>query len=127
MGNYHYTYIIIVLVYRNHEDLEECLQSFRKAIKSNYKCVVVNAFYDEESKIKIKEVSQKYGADFLNEKNKGYGYGNNKGIEYAVNQYDYEFIIISNPDIIVRKFDGKNLKSGNVYAPIIITSIIHFK
>lgn len=122
MKNIYYTYIIIVLVYRNYEDLEECLQSFMQTFTCAYKCIVVNAFYDDDSKKTIEEIAHKHSADFLNKENNGYGYGNNEGINYATKLYDYDYMIISNPDVIVKKFDGNSLKPGNVYAPIITTA-----
>ena len=75
-----YKYAAIILVYRNDKDLEECIKSFYEHIE-DCKIVIVNAFYDEESKNKIKDIANVYNCDFINEINKGYSYGNNKGIK----------------------------------------------
>lgn len=48
----------------------------------------------------------------MNVENKGYSYGNNRGIEYCHNNYEYDYIIISNPDIIIKKFDFKVKKTN---------------
>ena len=49
----------------------------------------------------------------MNIENKGYSYGNNKGIQYAQEKYNFDFIIISNPDILVKKIDVKLLYQFN--------------
>lgn len=113
-----YKYAAIILVYRNDKDLEECIKSFYEHIE-DCKIVIVNAFYDEESKNKIKDIANVYNCDFINEINKGYSYGNNKGIEYIKENYDYDYVIISNPDIIIKEFNG-NFMSGGIIAPKII-------
>ncbi len=57
--------------------------------------------------------------------NKGYAYGNNYGIKYAINKHKVDYIIVSNPDIILEEKDIKELlkqlKFNNVslIAPII--------
>lgn len=76
-------------------------------------------YYNDESKSQVESIANKYNCDFLNIENKGYSYGNNAGIKYATDKYDYEYIIISNPDIIIKKFDTYNLKSP-ITAPCII-------
>lgn len=111
----YYQYVAIILIYRNYEDLEECINSMKQNI-SSCQIIVVNAYFDDKSYRKIKEISEKHFCDFLNIPNKGYSYGNNKGVKYAENKYDYEYIIISNPDIVIRSF-GKSLPKYDVIAP----------
>ncbi len=117
-----YKYIICILTYRNDEELEECLLSFKKNIK-DYKAIVVNAFYDKESEEKCKQIADKYDCDFYSVPNKGYGYGNNRAIEYARMKYKFDFIIISNPDVEVRKFNDDILPivQESIVAPRILT------
>ena len=78
-----YNYIAVILVYRNVEDLVECIDSIREKI---YSCriVVVNSYFDDESLNKIKTVAENKDCDFIGIENRGYGYGNNKGIEFAI-------------------------------------------
>lgn len=115
-----YKFIVVILVYRNYSDLIECIDSINKHVKE-CKIIVVNAYYDEISKNKIKKVAIEKKSDFLNIENKGYSYGNNRGIEYANNNYEYEYIIISNPDIVVRKFDDI-IPDAGIIAPKIIAA-----
>lgn len=114
-----YKYIIIILVYRNALDLQECIESIRNGIRS-FKIVIVNAYYDMPSYMEIKKVAQDYGCDFLNIENKGYSYGNNCGIKYARERYQFEYLIIANPDTIVEKFEDSDVNSCDVIAPNIV-------
>ena len=114
-------FIFIILVYRNSDDLEECLESI-KAKAADSRVVIVNAFYDEESSARIRGIAEAGGCDFLEEPNKGYSYGNNAGVAYAAEKYDFDYIIISNPDIIIESFDppADRLKDC-IIAPYIVT------
>lgn len=112
-------YAIVVLVYRNIDDLEECINSFQASIDS-CRIIVVNAFYDDSTNTAIQQLSTGKNCDFISIPNKGYGYGNNAGIAYAQEHYDYEFLIVSNPDITIERFDDTHLMRGTIYAPKII-------
>lgn len=112
--------IFVVLTYRNTEDLKEFIQSVNKNVK-NYKIIIINSFYDEESKIQFEKIAREYNCDFLNIENKGYSYGNNRGIEYANQYYDYKFLIISNPDIIIRRFSTSRFHNGDIFCGYIKT------
>lgn len=97
--------VFCVLTYKNGTDLIDFLKSLRENCRFTYKTIVVNSYYDEESKEKISKTAEEYGCDFLNVPNKGYGAGNNRGIEFAIANYDFEYLIVSNPDIIVKEID----------------------
>lgn len=114
----YYKYIAVVLVYRNVDDLKECIISMKDKIMS-LRIIVINAFFDEETMNKIRDISAEYDCDFINIENKGYSYGNNTGIEYAIKHYRYDYIIVSNPDIIVKQFNAP-LKEYDIIAPKII-------
>lgn len=116
----HYKYIAILLVYRNIDDLKECVASFQQHIP-NCKMIVVNSFYDDKSNALIKHTAQQLGCDFLSVENKGYGAGNNAGIAYARKNYTFGYIIISNPDIIIQQFDDKQVNPHGITAPDIAT------
>lgn len=119
-----YRYIFVVLVYRNTEDLKECLESIQNKV-SSYKVIVVNAYYDEPTKRKVEKISKKYNCDFINIENKGYGFGNNCGIAYARANYDFEYIVISNPDVVIAQFDESYLDADlkyDIIAPKIKTT-----
>lgn len=125
----YYKYVFVILVYRNTGDLVECLESIKSTVPS-FKVIVVNAYYDDPSRDAVQGIAKKFNCDFIDIENKGYSYGNNRGIEYAQNHYDYEYIIISNPDIIVEKFDDRFLKEDfkyDIIAPKIIAASGHFQ
>ncbi len=115
-----YKYIVVVLVYRNADDLVECIESINANI-SSCRIVVVNAYYDDDSYKRIKSIADETDCDFINIENKGYGYGNNVGINHAKSNYDYEYVIIANPDTIIERFDDSGLKENRIYAPKIVS------
>jgi GT2 family glycosyltransferase len=116
----YYKYIFVILVYRNYEDLDECLSSITNKVKSQ-KSIVVNAYYDDETKNRIERIATKYSCDFINIENKGYGYGNNIGIEHALKTYDFDYVVISNPDIIVNSFPD-DFTNADIIAPKITSA-----
>lgn len=98
-----YKYVFVVLVYKN----IDVLRDFFKSLKiSGYKVVVVNSYYDEVSMKDCQNVASTYRADFISIENKGYGYGNNVGAKYAIEHYEYDFLILSNSDIHVNAIDA---------------------
>lgn len=117
LEKYMIDYVFVVLVYRNTADLEDFLVS-TKEITGNYKVIVVNAYFDEKTKSDAQKIAEEFNCDFLNIENKGYSYGNNIGIEYAHTHYDPKFVIVSNPDIVIRRFDLAPCElQGDIIAP----------
>lgn len=118
-----YDIVFVVLVYGNTEDIVDFFKSI-KNINCKYKVILVNSFYNEVSLRECRNVAKKYDSILLEVENRGYGAGNNRGIEFAMQQYEFEFLIVSNPDIIVKKLYFSDLKkySRNVLGPKIITS-----
>ena len=114
--------IIVTLVYRNYEDLIEFITSVKKHILDS-RIIIVNSYFDEDTKEKIVKIAHEYDCDFINVENKGYSHGNNCGIQYARENYDFEQIMISNPDILIEKFtlEKCNNHEAVVYAPLIFT------
>lgn len=120
-----YKYIFCILVYRNVEDIKECIDSINDKVE-NCKIVIVNSFYDNESKNEFEKIAHKNRCDFINVENRGYGFGNNCGVDFIVKKYVYDYIIISNPDIIIKRFDNNinNIIANDnpcLIAPIITT------
>ncbi|MDO5291422.1 MAG: hypothetical protein Q4F05_01605 [bacterium] len=116
----HYNYVFCILVYRNTQDILECIESIKENVK-DYKILIVNSYYDDESMHEFRNIAKTNNCDFLNVENRGYGYGNNMGIQFAIEHYSFDYIVVSNPDIIIEKFDDLLLKQFNqsVIAPII--------
>ena len=113
-----FDFVFVVLVYRNTFDLKDFFQSF--AIPDS-KVIIVNSFYDHESEDVFRTIASENKADFLSVPNKGYGYGNNRGCEYALNHYQFKYLIISNADILIRHLDIRELNPAVVSAPNIKT------
>lgn len=97
--------IFCVLTYMNTEDLKNFLTGINESLLEEYHIIVVNSFWNKQNCEEFEKIAFDNGCDYVQVKNKGYGYGNNKGIEYANSHYDYDFIIICNPDTIIKKIN----------------------
>lgn len=112
--------IYVVLTYRNSDDLIDFIKSVKKNDSKSH-IIVVNSFFDEESKKIIQQISINYKCDFINVENKGYSFGNNQGIDFAIKNYNFEFLIVSNADIIINKFETSLLDNNSIHCCNIIT------
>lgn len=110
--------IFVVLTYINSDDLQDFVNSVKKNVE-DYKVIVVNSFHDEESKKRIRDIAIENGCDFINVENKGYSFGNNRGIEYAFENYNFDFLTVSNADIVINRYNTAELPDG-IFAGIII-------
>lgn len=115
-----YDFIFVVLVFRNTRDLEDFFESNHVP---NSKVIVVNSFYDEESEKRFKEIAVSNNADYINVPNNGYGAGNNAGCKYALEHYEFKYLIISNADITIKSLTIGEVESHGacILAPKIIT------
>lgn len=120
----HYDYVFVVLLYRNMTDVVDLIQSIKENIL-DYHIILVNNFYDEETKGQAEKIANSIDScTFLALENHGYGAGNNAGIRYAMTYFDYRYIIVCNPDTIIKKFDPSVLLGMDeeaIYAPKIIS------
>lgn len=98
-----YDYVFVVLVYKNTDVLKSFFESLDKVF--NKKVILVNSFYDEESERRCHEIASNNNADFISVPNRGFGAGNNRGIEYAKEHYNFKFLILSNSDIVINNFE----------------------
>ena len=112
MGKRFYKYVFIIVTFRNADDLYDFDKSAKNFL-DNYKVIVVNSYFNDETKNRIKNIAEKLDYDFINSENKGYGFGNNIGIEYAKKKYIYDYIVISNSDVIITDFDESNMPMKN--------------
>lgn len=112
-----YEIIFVVLVYKNIDVLENFFKTL--TIPFSYKVVVVNSYFDNASQERCEQVANENHAVFLSIPNKGYSTGNNIGCEYANTNYEYDFLMISNSDIIIHDFDYLRILKDDiaVYAP----------
>lgn len=109
-----YNFIFVVLVYKNTDVL---LSFFENLNVCNSKVIVVNSYYDKLSSVDCRNIAVRYNADFIECENKGYGYGNNIGINYAMSNYSFNYLIVSNSDIIIK--DLNYLSQINIKKAII--------
>lgn len=118
----YYKHIFVVLVYRNTTDIIDFIDSVKNKIR-HCRIIVVNSYFDDESFNKIKLIVSENDCDFINVENKGFSYGNNVGIKYALDHYNFDYVTCSNPDVIINKFDDNILDSNPhlVYGPEITT------
>ncbi|WP_054026169.1 glycosyltransferase family 2 protein [Bacillus sp. FJAT-28004] len=118
--------VFCVVTYKNHTDLVEFIENAKLIIAGgenfSYKIIVINNYADDNSLKKIKEISQLNDCIFIESENKGYGYGNNTGIIYAKENYIFDFLVVCNPDTIMKKFNYSilsNYREG-IIAPEIV-------
>lgn len=114
------TYVLIVLTYRNTKDL---IDFFKHYNIPDSKVVVVNSYFDDETDSLIKDIAITNNADFISVPNNGYGAGNNRGIEYALANFNFKFLIISNADVTINDFPQDLILKNNdcIIAPKIKT------
>lgn len=120
----HYDYVFVVLLYRNMTDILDLIKSIQRNI-SDYHVILVNNFYDEATEKQAEEIAEAIDScTFLSLENHGYGAGNNAGICYAMRHFDYQYVIVCNPDTTIKSFDSSTLLGMDkeaIYAPKIIS------
>lgn len=97
-------FIFCVLCYGSTEDLERYFRNVKK-VRGAYKVIVIDSYYSDEIRSKMHAVAEANDADFIPVPNKGYGAGNNAGIRYALKNYQFRFLAVTNPDIDFLGFD----------------------
>lgn len=115
-------FIFVILLYRNMQDIREYLTNLN-SFDISKKVILVNNYFDKDTKDEADTIAFEFDCDIIHSENNGYGCGNNQGIRYAQENYRYEYIIVSNPDVLINKFDSDRLLSMSdcVVGPIIHT------
>lgn len=113
----YYDILFVVLVYKNIEVLKGFFASLK--MSCTYKVVIVNSFFDEITENDCRLMADNYHADFIAVPNKGYGTGNNIGCQYAIDNYQFRYLIISNSDVVIRDLSSLMQMTDvrAVYAP----------
>lgn len=116
---------MIILNYNDYETTNKYIKKI-KDFKSLNQIVIVDNNSTDGSYKKLSELNNNKISVIKTDKNKGYAYGNNYGINYLNDKTDVEYIIISNPDIIVEekvinklKKDLDNNVDISLIAPVI--------
>lgn len=119
-----YHLIFIVVTYKNADDINMFYENLEQTLKNtSYLVVNVDNYYSETVSALIKQITLSHGGIYIGSANRGYGAGNNLGIQYAVDNCSFRYICISNPDVITGNIDmlkGITLKKC-ILAPDIIT------
>ncbi|WP_074036142.1 hypothetical protein [Exiguobacterium sp. AT1b] len=115
--------MFIVLTYKNTKDIEDYLLNLNTInIKFTYKVIIVNSFSDKETSLSISNLSKKNKCEFIECENKGYSFGNNLGINYAINNFDFKYMIVCNADTEIISLSLEELeKTDGIIAPKILT------
>lgn len=92
---------IILLNYNGYHDTIECLKSLDKIKYSNYKIIVVDNSSTDDSLSILEEYTRNTEVKLISSGyNGGFAYGNNVGIQYAL-QFDPAYILLLNNDTVV--------------------------
>lgn len=95
-------YIMVTIVVLNYNDSENTIKFVKRIINYsiiNHIIIVDNCSTDNSVTNLSSYVDEKINLIVTN-KNGGYGFGNNYGILYAIREFNSEYILISNPDVI---------------------------
>lgn len=100
---------MVILNYNDYETTNKYIDMI-KDYKSLNKIVIVDNNSTDGSYDKLNKLSNNKISVIKTDSNKGYSYGNNYGIKYLDENSDVDYIIISNPDIIVEEKVIKKLQ-----------------
>lgn len=100
---------MVILNYNDYETTSKYIDMI-KNYKSINHIVIVDNNSTDGSYEKLSSISNNKTKVIKTDKNKGYAYGNNFGINYLNKNSDVDYIIISNPDIIVEEKVIKKLQ-----------------
>ena len=100
---------MIILNYNDLETTKKYINNI-KDYKVLDKIIIVDNKSTDNSYEELKKISNDKISVIETDDNKGYAYGNNFGIKYLNEHSKVDYIIISNPDIIVEEKDIKRLK-----------------
>lgn len=95
---------VIIVNYNDTQDTVEYIKKITEYEIINRIVVVDNMSTTSSAFKSLKKLEDKKITAIQSEKNGGYGYGNNFGIKYLEKQNEeYDYIIISNPDIDIKE------------------------
>jgi GT2 family glycosyltransferase len=117
-----YDVIFVVLIYKNINDIINLIPQVER-IKLSHRIIMVDSYSSDECSRKLRKIANENNCDFLSMENKGYGAGNNCGIDYALKKYDFDYLVVCNADIDILKFPSTMPieYKGKLIAPLIST------
>lgn len=93
---------ILTLNYNDANSTINFVESIKKFDCVNHILIVDNKSTDD-SVIQLKKVLSSKTSLICTEKNGGYGYGNNCGIQYLKKKFKSKFILLANPDVLIEE------------------------
>lgn len=91
--------VVIILNYNDYKTTSKLINHIKDYSEVD-KIVVVDNRSTDDSFETLKKYRNKKVHVIQSGQNKGYAYGNNVGIKYAIEKFNPEFITIANPDVI---------------------------
>jgi len=93
--------VFVILNYNSKEDTKNLVQNINKIL--DIPIVIVDNCSPSNDYEELKKLETKNVKVIKSNRNGGYAYGNNLGIEYAIREFNPKYIFIANPDIIINK------------------------
>ena len=90
----------VVLNYNDHLQTKQAICELEKIRIIDYIIIIDNRSTDDSYKL-LKDFENNIIKVFCTERNGGYGYGNNFGVKISKNDFNCDFAIICNPDVII--------------------------
>lgn len=119
-----YDFIFVVVNYRTVDDLISFIVSCEN-IPNSYKIIVVNNHYNNLTDNLVLTICNNYNCDYVGTENKGYSCSNNLGISIAKDKYHFNYLVVSNPDVMITKLSIKSLSkystTNSIIGPKIMT------
>lgn len=88
----------VILNYNDADQTISLLKEIENYSNLNH-IIIVDNLSTDDSYEKLKKVESTKVTVILSDKNGGYGYGNNLGIQKAYNEFHSSYVIIANPDV----------------------------
>lgn len=117
---------IILLNYNSYDYTEACVNSLKASQYKKYKIVIVDNCSTDDSIQKLRKLESELIHIIISPKNGGFAFGNNIGIEYAINEgFDY-FLLLNNDTIVEKDFLDRLVSSACRNASDITTCLIKY-
>lgn len=102
---------IVILHYMAFEMTRECIECIQHTFHENCQIVIVD---NASSNCSGKELAKIYKDSpnikvIINDENVGFSRGNNIGYQYLKNNFNLDFIIVANNDVLIRQNDFKEV------------------
>ncbi|WP_251496866.1 glycosyltransferase family 2 protein [Otoolea muris] len=102
---------IILVNYCNYLLTAECIESIRKSFYTNYLIIVIDNASPDSSGEQLKDID---GIHFIQaDQNQGFAYGNNLGIQYAIEKMAEYILLLNNDTIVDKRMIGELLSNAD--------------